>query len=324
MTTLSTEDFESFAATQLAEDALVLPVADDDLPEDSHEGAAEWTAGERDSIDITQIYLKGLAASKLLTADEEKHYGTRARQGDKKAFDLMVESNLRLVVKLCRRYQNRGLPLLDLIEEGNLGLIHAVEKFEPERGFRFSTYATWWIRQNIERAIMNQTRTIRLPIHVVKELNTYLRAQRHLGTTLDHEPDAKELAAYMKVPVQTVEKMLNLNERVVSLDSTINADSDKPIVEAVPDEGRPELPTALANEAMNGQIEHWLNLLSERQQEVVCRRFGLRDYEESTLEEVANALGITRERVRQIQGEAMRFLKDRIEDDGYTVDVLFH
>jgi len=167
-------------------------------------------------MDATQLYLGEIGFSPLLTAEEEVYYARRALRGDKAARKRMIESNLRLVVKIARRYNNRGLVLLDLIEEGNLGLIRAVEKFDPERGFRFSTYATWWIRQTIERAIMNQTRTIRLPIHVVKELNVYLRTARELSHRLDHEPTAEDIAFALDRSVDDVNRMLKLNEKITS------------------------------------------------------------------------------------------------------------
>lgn len=177
------------------------------------------------ALDATQLYLNEIGFSPLLTPQEEVHFARMARRGEEAGRKRMIESNLRLVVKISRRYVNRGLTLLDLIEEGNLGLIRAVEKFDPERGFRFSTYATWWIRQTIERAIMNQTRTIRLPIHVVKELNVYLRAARELTQKLDHEPSAEEIAALLDKPVGEVKRMLGLNERVTSVDVTLGPDS---------------------------------------------------------------------------------------------------
>ncbi len=173
------------------------------------------------SLDATQLYLNEIGYSPLLSADEEKYFSRLALKGDESGRRRMIESNLRLVVKISRRYINRGLTLLDLIEEGNLGLIRAVEKFDPERGFRFSTYATWWIRQTIERAIMNQTRTIRLPIHVVKELNVYLRAARELTQKLDHEPSAEEIANMLDKPTADVERLLRLNERVTSMDTPV-------------------------------------------------------------------------------------------------------
>src|SRR5690554_3091140 len=188
-------------------------------------------------MDATQLYLSEIGYSPLLSAEEEVHFSRLALKGDAKARARMIESNLRLVVKIARRYTNRGLALLDLVEEGNLGLIRAVEKFDPERGFRFSTYATWWIRQTIERAIMNQTRTIRLPIHVVKELNTYLRAARELAQTLDHEPTAEDIAEKLDVSVDDVSRMLRLNERISSMDSPIGGgDNDKSLIDMLTDE----------------------------------------------------------------------------------------
>jgi RNA polymerase nonessential primary-like sigma factor len=175
-------------------------------------------------MDATQLYLGEIGFSPLLTAEEEVYFARRALRGDEAARNRMIESNLRLVVKIARRYNNRGLALLDLVEEGNLGLIRAVEKFDPERGFRFSTYATWWIRQTVERAIMNQTRTIRLPIHVVKELNVYLRTARELAQRLDHEPTAEDIAFLLDKPVEEVSRMLKLNEKICSVDTPIAGD----------------------------------------------------------------------------------------------------
>src|SRR5690606_24175146 len=173
------------------------------------------------SLDATQLYLNEIGASPLLTAAEEVYFARRAQRGDQAARARMIESNLRLVVKIARRYMNRGLAFLDLIEEGNLGLIRAVEKFDPERGFRFSTYATWWIRQTIERAIMNQTRTIRLPIHVIKEINQCLRAARQLAQTLDHEPTPEEIAFVLEKRVEDVRRALSLIEGTTSIDTPL-------------------------------------------------------------------------------------------------------
>ncbi len=274
-------------------------------------------------IDATRVYLNELGKSRLLTADEEKIYGKRALQGEEEARRIMIESNLRLVVKISRRYLNRGLPLLDLIEEGNLGLIRAVEKFDPDRGFRFSTYATWWIRQTIERAIMNQTRTIRLPIHIVKEMNIYIKAQRQLAQSLDHEPNAEEIAEYLNKPVKTVNKMLKLNERVTSVDVPAGKDYERPLIESISDE-RSSPTERLQEDSIRGNISNWVMQLSEKQREVICRRYGLCGYENSTLEQVAQELGVTRERVRQIQMDALKRLKEILEISGYSFEAIFH
>ena len=278
--------------------------------------------GER-ALDATQLYLNEIGFSPLLSAEDEVHFARMAQRGEEAGRQRMIESNLRLVVKIARRYINRGLSLLDLIEEGNLGLIRAVEKFDPERGFRFSTYATWWIRQTIERAVMNQTRTIRLPIHVVKELNVYLRAARELTQKLDHEPTAEEIADLMDRPVKDVKRMLGLNERVSSVDTPIGPDSDKSILETIADTSITTPEQDLQSEDLNSSISRWLDELSEKQREVLSRRFGLRGHEMMTLEDVGREIGLTRERVRQIQVEALRRLKDKMESQGLSAAQIF-
>ncbi|OZC35293.1 RNA polymerase sigma factor RpoS [Marinobacter vinifirmus] len=275
-------------------------------------------------LDATQLYLNEIGFSPLLTPEEEVYFARLARKGEEAGRKRMIESNLRLVVKIARRYVNRGLTLLDLIEEGNLGLIRAVEKFDPERGFRFSTYATWWIRQTIERAIMNQTRTIRLPIHVVKELNLYLRAARELTQKLDHEPTAEEIARMVDKPVADVKRMLGLNERVASMDTPIGVGSDKSLMDTVADEGASDPADVLQDDDICSSLEKWIDQLSDKQQEVLSRRFGLRGYPISTLEEVGQEIGLTRERVRQIQVEALRRLREILEKDGLSGNLLFN
>ena len=274
-------------------------------------------------FDATRMYLSEIGFSPLLSAEEEVYYARLAQRGDANGRRRMIESNLRLVVKIARRYVNRGLALLDLIEEGNLGLIRAVEKFDPERGFRFSTYATWWIRQTIERAIMNQTRTIRLPIHVVKELNSYLQAARRLAQSLDHEPNAEEIAEMLQRPLQDVKRMLKLNERVTSVDVPLGKDSDKSLLDAIPDESNPDPSDVLQDEDVLANLEAWIAQLSDKQREVVERRFGLHGYKISTLEEVGNEIGVTRERVRQIQMDALKRLREILESEGFSSDALF-
>lgn len=275
------------------------------------------------SLDATQIYLSEIGFSPLLTAEEEVLYARRALRGDEAARQRMIESNLRLVVKISRRYNNRGLALLDLIEEGNLGLIRAVEKFDPERGFRFSTYATWWIRQTIERALMNQTRTIRLPIHVVKELNVYLRTARELSQKLDHEPTAEEIATQLDKPVDDVSKMLRLNERISSVDTPIGGDGEKALLDIIPDihNSDPELSTQ--DDDIKSSLINWLDELNPKQKEVLARRFGLLGYEPSTLEEVGYEINLTRERVRQIQVEGLRRLREILIKHGLSMESLF-
>jgi RNA polymerase nonessential primary-like sigma factor len=275
------------------------------------------------TLDATQLYLNEIGFSPLLTPEEEVLFSRMAQRGEEAGRQRMIESNLRLVVKIGRRYINRGLTLLDLIEEGNLGLIRAVEKFDPERGFRFSTYATWWIRQTIERAIMNQTRTIRLPIHVVKELNVYLRAARELTQRLDHEPTPEDIAQMVDKPVDEVKRLLGLNERVTSVDTPVGPDSDKSVLDTIADEHVSDPAELLQDTNMNDSIGSWLGELTEKQREVIARRFGLRGYEPSTLEEVGREIGLTRERVRQIQVEALKRLKEILERQGLSSDAIF-
>jgi RNA polymerase nonessential primary-like sigma factor len=275
------------------------------------------------NLDATQMYLSEIGFSPLLSAEEEVYFSRLALKGDEASRKRMIESNLRLVVKIARRYNNRGLPLLDLIEEGNLGLIRAVEKFDPERGFRFSTYATWWIRQTIERAIMNQTRTIRLPIHVVKELNIYLRAARELIQQLDHEPTAEEIAESLHVPVKDVSKMLRLNERITSVDTPFGGESDKVLLEVLPDEKGADPESKLQDDDIKNNIVFWLNELHAKQREVLARRFGLLGYEAATLEDVGAEIGLTRERVRQIQVEALKRLRDMLTQQNLSIEAIF-
>lgn len=273
--------------------------------------------------DVTQLYLSEIGAKPLLTPEQELATTRLVRAGDFAARQRMIEHNLRLVVNIAKHYLNRGIPLLDLIEEGNLGLIHALEKFDPERGFRFSTYATWWIRQTIERAIMNQTRTIRLPIHVVKELNVYLRAARELTQRLDHEPSAEEIAELVDKPVEDVKRMLGLNERVTSVDVPLGPDSDRSLLDTIADQQVSDPAELLQEEDMRESIAAWLEELNEKQREVIARRFGLGGYESATLEDVGRAIGLTRERVRQIQVEALRRLREILERQGLTGEAVF-
>lgn len=319
-------DTETTVATEAAEDENETSGVEAPERETRAGSQAESSSGEESGgvyysqADATRLYLKEIGFSSLLTAQEEVFYARKAQKGEEAARKRMIESNLRLVVKIARRYMNRGLSLLDLIEEGNLGLIRAVEKFDPERGFRFSTYATWWIRQTIERGIMNQTRTIRLPVHVLKEINIYQRAARHLSQKLDHEPTPEEVASLLDKPVEDVKEMLGLNERVTSVDAPLDDDPDRSLLDAIADERAVDPEKMLQREDLQALIVQWLNELNDKQREVVERRFGLSSREISTLEEVGADIGVTRERVRQIQVEALKRLRTILEKAGYSVD----
>ncbi|HDZ9268181.1 TPA: RNA polymerase sigma factor RpoS [Vibrio cholerae] len=317
-------DFEDEALEVLETDAEL--ASDEELV--AVEGASEDVREEFDasakSLDATQMYLSEIGFSPLLTAEEEVLYARRALRGDEAARKRMIESNLRLEVKISRRYSNRGLALLDLIEEGNLGLIRAVEKFDPERGFRFSTYATWWIRQTIERALMNQTRTIRLPIHVVKELNIYLRTARELSQRLDHEPTPEEIALELDRSVDDVTKMLRLNERISSVDTPIGGDGDKALLDILPDSHNADPEFSTQDDDIRESLLNWLDELNPKQKEVLARRFGLLGYEPSTLEEVGREINLTRERVRQIQVEGLRRLREILVKQGLNMEALFN
>jgi len=296
-----------------------------DAPESVEAGdAADLGDNPRSGFlnDITQLYLNDIGVNPLLTAAEELAWARKVRAGDFAARQKMIESNLRLVVNIAKHYLNRGIPIEDLIEEGNLGLIHALEKFDPERGFRFSTYATWWIRQNIERVIMNQSRTIRLPVHVVKELNLVLRALRHLDDDGSHGAQncAEEVAHLLDKPVEEIHRMLALNEGAASLDAPLDIDPELSafdVISADPS-GSPE------NQYLHAETERlvsmWVAQLSGNQRYVLERRYGLNGCEVFTLEQIANDLELTRERVRQIQIESLKKLRIYLSRHGVTKD----
>ena len=273
------------------------------------------------SLDPTRLYLDEIGVSPLLTADEEKALARRARDGDDEARQRMIECNLRLVVKIAKRYANRGLPLLDLIEEGNLGLIRAVEKFDPERGFRFSTYATWWIRQTIERGIMNQSRTVRLPIHVIKDINACLRAARRLRQQTGRAPGLQELAGRLDRDAAEVRRLMALHERVTLRGSGRDDNGESP-VERLAARRSAEPSRRAHRDDVNAIVDHWVCELGDTQRAVVERRFGLHGYRRETLESIGREIGVTRERVRQIQLDALKNLREMLESQGMSGDHL--
>lgn len=289
------------------------------------------TTGTRDSqapsevprdADPVQLYLNEIGSTPLLTAAEEILVARASLAGDEAARHRMINSNLRLVVMIAKRYTNRGLPLLDLIEEGNLGLMRAVEKFDPERGFRFSTYATWWIRQSIERALMNQGRTIRLPIHIQKDINTIVRCTRELRSSLRREPSTSEIADVLDRDPGEVSKLLKLSEKITSVDKQLSDETERSLVDTVSSHVEDNPLSLVDDEKVEGCLEEWLDDLPDRQREILARRFGLMGYEASTLEAVGEEVGLTRERVRQIQIDALARLKRAALRDGLSEEEL--
>ena len=311
-------------------------MADLETPEESaaNEAALNFqteTIGTRDSqapsevprdADPVQLYLNEIGSTPLLTATEEVLVARAFLAGDEAARHRMINSNLRLVVMIAKRYTNRGLPLLDLIEEGNLGLMRAVEKFDPERGFRFSTYATWWIRQSIERALMNQGRTIRLPIHIQKDINAIVRCTRELRSSLRREPSTSEIADVLDRDPGEVSKLLKLSEKITSVDNQLSDDTERSLVDTVSSHVEDNPLSLVDDEKVEGCLEEWLDDLPDRQREILARRFGLMGYEASTLEAVGEEVGLTRERVRQIQIDALARLRRAALRDGLSEEEL--
>ncbi len=283
----------------------------------------EWTAEDDEEIiidektymddiadDSVRLYLREIGKIPLLNAQEELALAQRVVAGEKKAKDMMAEANMRLVVSIAKRYVGRGLDLLDLIQEGNTGLLRAVEKFDPDKGFKFSTYATWWIRQAITRAIADQARTIRIPVHMVETINKLLRTQRRLTQELNREPSNEEIAKAMEIDVEKVEHIMKIKQDISSLDASVRDDEeDSVLADFIEDEDTISPEESATNQLLKEHVKDMLGALTEREQKILKLRFGLEDGKSHTLEEVGQEFSVTRERIRQIEAKALAKLR---------------
>jgi len=277
---------------------------------------------EDDLNDATTLYLNEIGFMTLLTAEQEVQLAREVVQGNRESRCRMIEANLRLVVAVAKRYQGRGLSLLDLIEEGNLGLIRAVEKFDPELGYRFSTYATWWIKQNMDRALMNQANTIRLPIHVLKDMTNCVRTVVALREAMAREPTPAEVATRMQKPEKAIRTLMENQISICSTDQPISENGDVFLLDTVASADEYEPLVQLEESDIQQNVDQWLDRLSVKHRDILARRFGLRGYESATLEEVGKEVGLTRERVRQLQIEALLKLRRILEREGFSADCL--
>ena len=310
---------ESLGSDVLGDDAL-LPVDEDALPEleelEEIEEVTEEEMNETEAMadtfstdDPVRMYLKEIGKVPLLTPEEEQDLAKRMAEGDEEAKRRMAEANLRLVVSIAKRYVGRGMLFLDLIQEGNLGLIKAVEKFDYTKGYKFSTYATWWIRQAISRAIADQARTIRIPVHMVETINKVIRVSRQLLQELGHDPSAEEIAAEMNMPVDKVRDILKIAQEPVSLETPIGEEEDSHLGDFIPDEDASEPSEAASFSLLKEQLMEVLDTLTPREKKVLELRFGIVDGRTRTLEEVGKEFNVTRERIRQIEAKALRKLR---------------
>jgi RNA polymerase primary sigma factor len=311
---------EQLYAEMTEEDIDMIPVEEPTKTEISDEWVVDAEAEEAvpedtsymDDIadDSVRLYLREIGKIPLLTAEEELALAKKVKSGDKRAKDAMAEANMRLVVSIAKRYVGRGLDLLDLIQEGNTGLLRAVEKFDPDRGFKFSTYATWWIRQAITRAIADQARTIRIPVHMVETINKLLRTQRRLTQELNREPTNEEIAAAMEMDVDKVEHIMKIKQDISSLDASVRDDEEDSVLGDFIEDEEAKTPTESASEQLlKEQVKQILGTLTEREQKILKLRFGLEDGKSHTLEEVGQEFSVTRERIRQIEAKALAKLR---------------
>ena len=276
---------------------------------DKEEDESTLAAYELEVTDPIRKYLKEISKVELLTAEEEIELSKRIQNGDQDAKNQLCEANLRLVANIAKRYVGHGMPYLDLIQEGNLGLIKAVEKFDYTKGYKFSTYATWWIRQAITRAIADQARTIRIPVHMVETINKTIRVSRQLLQELGHDPSAEEIAAEMDMPVDKVRDILKIAQEPVSLETPIGEEEDSHLGDFIPDEDASEPSEAASFSLLREQLEEVLDTLAPREKKVLELRFGIVDGRTRTLEEVGKEFNVTRERIRQIEAKALRKLR---------------
>ena len=309
------EDADDFA------DKVLQNLADVEADSGNDRKSGADKASKADSSDLLSNYFSSIRRYPLLSSEQENSIGRKAKEGDKRSIDMMITSNLRLVVKIAKNYRARGIPLLDLIEEGNLGLIHAVQKFEPDRGFRFSTYATWWIRQSIEQAIMCQSRMVRLPVHVIKDINIVLKAKRALQEADISKPvSIQQIADKTGKNIDEVSSLLAMLDGTTPLDMSVKGSDDKEVslLDIVPDTKAESPFDHVDKREIVEIVRNWFNSLPEKQQMVVLYRFGLNDEDVLTLEEVGAKIGLTRERVRQIQSEVLKSLRKTFE--AYGID----
>ncbi|PJE65722.1 RNA polymerase sigma factor RpoD [Candidatus Saccharibacteria bacterium CG10_big_fil_rev_8_21_14_0_10_47_8] len=313
-------DVLDYLYAQLAEAEVEIVLATEPDPKDFSD---DWTLEEGEELipddkaymddiadDSVRLYLREIGKVPLLTAPEELALAQKVVSGDKRAKDAMAEANMRLVVSIAKRYVGRGLDLLDLIQEGNTGLLRAVEKFDPDRGFKFSTYATWWIRQAITRAIADQARTIRIPVHMVETINKLLRTQRRLTQELNREPTNDEIAAAMEMDVDKVEHIMKIKQDISSLDASVRDDDEDSVLGDFIEDEDSKTPTESASEQLlKEQVKQILGTLTEREQKILKLRFGLEDGKSHTLEEVGQEFSVTRERIRQIEAKALAKLR---------------
>lgn len=299
------------AAAAPGDDPMVAPTDDEWTLEDGEEVMTEDQHYLDDiADDSVRLYLREIGKIPLLSAEEELDLAHRVVAGDKDAKDKMAEANMRLVVSIAKRYVGRGLDLLDLIQEGNTGLLRAVEKFDPDKGFKFSTYATWWIRQAITRAIADQARTIRIPVHMVETINKLLRTQRRLTQELNREPSNEEIAAAMEIEVDKVEHIMKIKQDISSLDASIRDDEEESVLaDFIEDEDTISPEESATNQLLKEQVKGMLGALTEREQKILKLRFGLEDGKQHTLEEVGQEFSVTRERIRQIEAKALAKLR---------------